>query len=61
MYVIDNGIIQGPGGEVLGITHVEADRRKLGGSSLVNSLGEKVGTVSGSSDGFSVYNGSGKL
>ena len=53
MYVIYNGIIQGPGGEVLGITHVEADRRKLGGSSLINSLGEKVGTVSGSSDGFS--------
>ena len=44
VYRTDYSIREGPGGKVLGSTHVEAGGSKIGRSSLGNSLGSALGS-----------------
>ena len=46
---------------MIGSTHVESDRIKLGSYSLGKLLVSEVGTEVGSTDGFPGGNGDGKL
>ena len=51
--VIEDAVIQGPDGEVLGTTNGVSGRRKNGGSSMGKALGIELGTEGGYYDGTS--------